>query len=169
VAVSRVAVCVPRLVPRDPRRQLEQQRRVLYCLDQALQLPGLQERRLRFPGMPLSRLLPGFSLPFDGTQPLLTIKNENSGIKSYSGFNMNPLVSIIVITHNSDKYIKDTLTSIFTQDYKNIEIIIVDDYSDDNTIYYIQELTYNVNNVKFVIILLLIDYCDSLYNFYLFF
>lgn len=45
-----------------------------------------------------------------------------------------PLVSIIVITYNSAKYIIETLESIYNQTYKNIELIISDDCSTDKTI-----------------------------------
>ena len=45
-----------------------------------------------------------------------------------------PLVSIIVITYNSAKYLVDTLESIKDQTYKRIELIISDDFSSDDTI-----------------------------------
>lgn len=44
-----------------------------------------------------------------------------------------PLVSVCVITYNSSKYILDTLDSIKKQTYPNIELIIGDDCSTDNT------------------------------------
>lgn len=44
-----------------------------------------------------------------------------------------PLVSVAVITYNSSKYVLDTLESIKAQTYKNIELIISDDCSKDNT------------------------------------
>lgn len=44
------------------------------------------------------------------------------------------LVSVIVITYNSSKYVIETLESIKNQTYKNIELIISDDSSVDNTI-----------------------------------
>lgn len=47
--------------------------------------------------------------------------------------NNTPLVSIIVVTYNSSLYVEETLDSAFNQDYKNIELIVTDDYSDDST------------------------------------
>ena len=44
------------------------------------------------------------------------------------------LVSIIVVTFNSDKFILEALDSVVNQPYKNIELIISDDCSTDNTI-----------------------------------
>jgi glycosyltransferase involved in cell wall biosynthesis len=46
----------------------------------------------------------------------------------------NPLVSIITIVYNGDKYLKECIQSIRTQTYKNIEYIIVDGGSTDNTL-----------------------------------
>ncbi len=46
----------------------------------------------------------------------------------------NPLVSICIPAYNVENYIKDTLTNILSQSYSNIEIIIVNDGSTDNTL-----------------------------------
>lgn len=46
----------------------------------------------------------------------------------------SPLVSIIVITYNSAKFVLETLESAKNQTYKNIELIISDDGSTDETI-----------------------------------
>ncbi len=45
-----------------------------------------------------------------------------------------PLVSVSVITYNSSKYVLETLESIKAQTYQNIELIISDDCSKDNTV-----------------------------------
>jgi glycosyltransferase involved in cell wall biosynthesis len=45
-----------------------------------------------------------------------------------------PLVSIIMATYNGEKYVLEQLKSISNQTYKNIEIIICDDASEDNTL-----------------------------------
>ena len=51
-----------------------------------------------------------------------------------------PKVSFIVITHNFSDFVCDCLTSIKNQTYKNIEIIVVDDVSKDDTVNKIKNL-----------------------------
>ena len=53
-------------------------------------------------------------------------------------------ISIIVPTYNSSRTIKKTLKSIFTQSYKNYEVIIVDAFSIDNT----RRILSSLNNKK---------------------
>src|SRR5574344_125046 len=50
-----------------------------------------------------------------------------------------PLVSFIVTSFNYEKYVIKTLESIKNQTYKNIEIIVVDDDSNDNSVKKISE------------------------------
>ena len=45
-----------------------------------------------------------------------------------------PLVSIVIPTYNGSKRIAKTLEAIINQDYENIEIILVDDVSTDDTV-----------------------------------
>lgn len=45
-----------------------------------------------------------------------------------------PLVSVRILTYNSSKYIVETLESVYFQTYSNIELIISDDCSSDNTV-----------------------------------
>ena len=47
--------------------------------------------------------------------------------------NENPLVSILIPVYNREKYIGEAIESAINQTYKNIEVIIVDNCSTDNT------------------------------------
>ena len=47
---------------------------------------------------------------------------------------MQPLVSIIVPVYNSEKYLDECINSIKSQTYKNLEIILVNDGSKDNSL-----------------------------------
>jgi glycosyltransferase involved in cell wall biosynthesis len=46
----------------------------------------------------------------------------------------NYLISIIMPAFNVEKYIKDSIISVINQSYKNLELLIFDDCSSDNTI-----------------------------------
>ncbi len=48
--------------------------------------------------------------------------------------NDKPLVSVVVPTHNDSKYIKEAMSSIVNQTYKNLDIVVVDDFSTDETV-----------------------------------
>lgn len=61
----------------------------------------------------------------------------------------NPLVTIIVITYNSSKFVLETLDSAKYQSYQNIELIITDDGSTDNTVEICREWI-NINNNSFI-------------------
>jgi glycosyltransferase involved in cell wall biosynthesis len=55
-------------------------------------------------------------------------------VKYVENRTMKPLISIIVLSYNSKKTILETLESIKAQTYGNIELIIADDGSKDNSI-----------------------------------
>ncbi len=57
-------------------------------------------------------------------------------------------ISIITVVYNNDKTIRDAINSIFSQDYQQIEYIIIDGGSKDNTVSIIKE---NQNKItKFI-------------------
>ena len=59
-----------------------------------------------------------------------------------------PLISIITVTFNSEKYLKETLKSIFNQKYKNYELIIIDGKSNDKTLSIIKKNIKKINLYK---------------------
>jgi GT2 family glycosyltransferase/2-polyprenyl-3-methyl-5-hydroxy-6-metoxy-1,4-benzoquinol methylase len=57
----------------------------------------------------------------------------------------SPLVSCLIVTHNSEGHIKHCLHSISRQDYPNIEIVVIDNHSNDRTAEIIREEFSHVN------------------------
>lgn len=51
-----------------------------------------------------------------------------------------PLVSVVVACYNHEKYVQECIKSIIDQEYENIELIIIDDGSKDNSVQLIQDL-----------------------------
>ena len=63
--------------------------------------------------------------------------------------NDSPLVSIIVITYNSSKFVLETLESVKAQTFQNIELVVSDDSSSDETVEICKKWV-NKNKERFV-------------------
>ena len=63
--------------------------------------------------------------------------------------NTNPLVSVVVVTYNDSAFIIETLESIKKQTYSNIELIVSDDGSNDDTVKLVKEWV-RFNSYSFV-------------------
>ena len=54
--------------------------------------------------------------------------------------NPNPLVSVIISSYNHEQYVTKAIKSVFSQTYKSIELIVIDDGSKDHSVKKILEL-----------------------------
>lgn len=63
---------------------------------------------------------------------------------------MKEKISIIVPVYNAEKYVENTVQSIINQTYKNIQIILVDDGSQDRSLKIIQKLAKNEKRIKVI-------------------
>ena len=59
-------------------------------------------------------------------------------------------ISVITPVHNSSVYIGDTINSVINQTYQNWEMILVDDFSSDNSVEIIQAYQEKSNKIKLI-------------------
>lgn len=61
-----------------------------------------------------------------------------------------PLVSCMVAVHNEEDFVTQCLDSMFAQTYQNVEIIVVDDMSTDNTLKVLRKYKRTHKNLKII-------------------
>jgi len=61
-----------------------------------------------------------------------------------------PLVSVICLSYNHEAYVVEALNSVINQTYTNVELLIADDCSIDNSVRVIQDWLKNHPNVFFL-------------------
>lgn len=62
----------------------------------------------------------------------------------------NPLVTVICLCYNHEKFVTEALESVINQSYKNIEIIIIDDASSDNSVKIIENWLQKFPQIQFI-------------------
>lgn len=70
--------------------------------------------------------------------------------KEFKTFEENPFVSVIIPARDEEKNIKKCLEGITKQNYKNIEIIVIDDESKDKTPYIVQDYIKKDERIKLI-------------------
>lgn len=60
----------------------------------------------------------------------------------------NPLVSVIIPCFNAEKYVESAVRSIMNQTYKNLEIIVTDDFSTDKSFEILKNLAKEDSRIK---------------------
>ncbi len=63
---------------------------------------------------------------------------------------MNDLLSVIIPVYNSENYLRDTLQSVLNQTYRNIELILVDDGSTDNSLQICKEMGVQDSRIRII-------------------
>ena len=72
--------------------------------------------------------------------------DKNINITNY--ISDNPKISIVIPIYNGEKYLKSAITSIQNQDLKDIEIVMVDDFSDDDSVKLIKKIMKKEPRIK---------------------
>ena len=63
---------------------------------------------------------------------------------------MNPKISVLIPVFNREKYIRRAIGSIMRQTYQNLEIIVYDDGSTDNSVHIIQDLMKRDSRIRLI-------------------
>lgn len=64
--------------------------------------------------------------------------------------NSNKLVSIVIPVYNASKFLPSTLNSVLNQNYENLEIILVNDGSTDESLHIMEEFSKNDKRIKII-------------------
>lgn len=60
------------------------------------------------------------------------------------------MISVVVPVYNTERYLSQCLDSILSQSYKNIEVIVVNDASPDNSLSIIKRYQLNDNRIRLI-------------------
>lgn len=71
-------------------------------------------------------------------------------VESIRGTQTSPSVSVIICARNEQENLKSFLPTILQQDYLNFEVIVVNDYSDDETKWILQDFQTKYRHLKIV-------------------
>lgn len=88
-----------------------------------------------------------------GVYTSLALKHRNRKLMKNpqeSHDDYKPFISIMIPAHNEEKVIEHTVNNILELDYKNFEIILIDDRSEDNTLEVIKNICAKHDNIKYL-------------------
>jgi len=70
---------------------------------------------------------------------------QDDGLVKMKHVSISAKVSVIVPTYNGSEFIEETINSVIEQDYCNVELIVIDDCSTDNTVKVVSKLESKFN------------------------
>ena len=76
------------------------------------------------------------------------ITENNNNNKNNNNNNNKPLVSVIMPVYNAEKYLDRSISSIINQTYDNLEILLIDDCSTDNSYNILKEYAKKDKRIK---------------------
>ena len=82
------------------------------------------------------RLLASHSSSLNMRRNCVKAQLNSSSIASFT--DNNPLVSIVILNYNGKQFLYKNLTSVFQSDYPNFEVILVDNGSSDESVYFVK-------------------------------
>ena len=85
----------------------------------------------------------------NGKQFIDKCLNKRYNTKMYK-IDIKPKISVIIPVYNSEKTIYSAICSVQTQNFTDFEIILIDDFSSDNSSCVIQQLKENDNRIKII-------------------
>ena len=80
----------------------------------------------------------------------LLLNYLNNAIEYYSFINLNPNISIVIPLYNCQTTIQFSITSIQKQYFQNYEIILINDYSTDNTSSIVNQLMQKDSRINII-------------------
>jgi len=71
-------------------------------------------------------------------------------INRFEGILHGPLVSVLIPARNEEKNISRCVYSLLNQDYRNLELIVLDDSSSDATLQILESMTSEFSNLRVI-------------------
>lgn len=73
----------------------------------------------------------------------------------------NPLVSVICLSYNHARFAEEAIQSVLSQTYSNVELIVVDDASTDNSVQIIEQKIKSHSDIKFLALKKNLGHCKA--------
>jgi len=97
------------------------------------------------------RIAQGFKLLAESTCQKINFKKRKKTSSGIENIEKTPEISVIIPVFNAKKFIKESINSVLKQTFQDIELIIVDDASTDNSLQIIKKMSQQNNKIKILV------------------